>query len=170
MKATCLLLMQNLFPVPERQNKNNNYKYVYAYNTKSHSMLSQLRKQNTKITFAGVHQQFDTQLHTYIIHSLIIPTNIPAANDVEGRYTGFTLSICLSVHPSFSSVDHPCLLCILNNTSWIHFKFTHVINQLQKMCSVLSFWKKTYIWNFADFFLFHNLTHHVLASSGFQDM
>ena len=34
-----------------------------------------------------------------------------------------------------------CPLCISHNTSRIHFIVMHIINQLRKVCCVLSFWK-----------------------------
>ena len=58
---------------------------------------------------------------------------IPSLNEVEeGTNTGFTLSICPSVHLWTES----CLLCIFHNTQGIHFIFTHLIKHLQKVCHV----------------------------------
>ena len=54
----------------------------------------------------------------------------PPLNKVEGGYTGFTLSVSLSVHLWTESF----LLCIFYNTQWIHLIFTHLIKQLQKVC------------------------------------
>ena len=41
-----------------------------------------------------------------------------------------------------------CLLCNFHNTSRIHFIFTHLIKQLQKVCHVLSFFAKFQQLNF----------------------
>ena len=53
----------------------------------------------------------------------------PASTKLKGGYTGFTLSICPSVHPSVCpSVrlwTELCPLCIFNNTCQIHFIFAH---------------------------------------------
>ena len=58
----------------------------------------------------------------------------PRFNEVERGYTGFTSSICLSVCPSVCLWTESCPLCIFNNTRRIHFIFTHLIKQLQKVC------------------------------------
>ena len=53
-------------------------------------------------------------------------------------YTGFTLSLRLSLCPFVCGWKlYP--LCIFHNISEIHFTLTYLINQLQKMCCVLSF-------------------------------
>ena len=69
-----------------------------------------------------------------------------------GAYTGFTLSVrlftppsvCLSALPSVCLsvclLMKSCLFCIFHSTSQIHFIFTHLISQLQKVCHMLSFW------------------------------
>ena len=41
--------------------------------------------------------------------------------------------------PSVRLYTKSCPLCISHNTSQIHFKFAHLINQVQKVCHVLSF-------------------------------
>ena len=70
-------------------------------------------------------------------------------HQLQWSWKGFHL-VRPSVHPSI----HPsvclsiclgmelCSLCIFHNTCQIHFIFTHLINQLEKVCGVLSFlWK-----------------------------
>ena len=55
--------------------------------------------------------------------------------EVERGYTGFTLSVCLSVRLWTKS----CPLCIfynMYNIIQIHFIFAHLIKQLQKVCHV----------------------------------
>ena len=47
---------------------------------------------------------------------------IPPLNEVEGCYTGFTLSVCPSVRLQTES----CPLCILYNTRRIHLMITHL--------------------------------------------
>ena len=42
-------------------------------------------------------------------------------------------------------------LCIFHNNSRIHIIFIHLIKQLQKVCRVLTFFKNSKIWIFADF-------------------
>ena len=54
----------------------------------------------------------------------------PASTKVKGEYTGFTLSVHLSVRPSVRLWTESCPFCILHNTSRIHFKCTHLIKQL----------------------------------------
>ena len=44
----------------------------------------------------------------------------------------------LPVFPYFRLWTEECLLCIFHNTSQILIIFTHVINQLQKVCAMLS--------------------------------
>ena len=56
----------------------------------------------------------------------------PASTKLKGGYSGFTLSICPSVHLWTKS----CSLSIFNNTHQIHFIFAHLIKQLQKVCHV----------------------------------
>ena len=53
----------------------------------------------------------------------------PHFNFVEAGYTGFTLSVCPSVHQSIRPSVHlwteSCPLCIFNNTHQIHYIFAH---------------------------------------------
>ena len=49
-------------------------------------------------------------------------------NEVEGWYTGFSSSFCLSVH----LWTETCPLCIFYNTRRIRFMFIHLIKQPQK--------------------------------------
>ena len=44
--------------------------------------------------------------------------------------------ILVSPCPSVRLWTESCPLCIFNNTCWIHFIFTHLIKQLQKVCHV----------------------------------
>ena len=62
-------------------------------------------------------------------------------NEVEG---GIFVSPC----PLWTE---SCPLCIFHNTSHIHFTFTHLINQLPKVCRVLSVVKNSKIWIFCQF-------------------
>ena len=55
-----------------------------------------------------------------------------------GYYTCFTLSVLLSVRPSVGRIVL-APLCIFHSTSWIHLILTYLINQLRKVCRVLSF-------------------------------
>ena len=52
------------------------------------------------------------------------------------------LSVCPSIRlfvcPSVCLWTELCLLCIFYNTCWIHFIFTHLIKQFQKVCRMLS--------------------------------
>ena len=68
---------------------------------------------------------------------------------LEGVYTGYTLTVCpfvcQYVHPSVRLWTESCPLCIFHNTSQIHFIFTHLINQLQKLCRMLIYIKKFHI-------------------------
>ena len=64
---------------------------------------------------------------------IIIP---PASTKLKGGYTGFTSSVRPSVCPSVHLWTKPCPLCIVHNTSRIHFIFAHLIKQLQKVCRV----------------------------------
>ena len=63
----------------------------------------------------------------------------PHFNEVERGVYWFhvvRLPVRPSVRPSARLWTESCLLCIFNNTSRIHFIFTHLIRQLQKMCRV----------------------------------
>ena len=80
------------------------------------------------------------------------------------NYTGFTLSVRLSVCPCL--LTKWCPLCTFHNTSQIHFLFTQLINQLHKMCHMLFFFKMSF--NFADFLKFHNYIYNLLSSAGCQ--
>ena len=61
-------------------------------------------------------------------------------------YTGFILSLCMFVCPSVLLWTELCLLCIFHNTY-----FTHITNQLQKVCHLLSFYNDSKIWIFVKF-------------------
>ena len=76
------------------------------------------------------------------------PPPHPIPNEVEGGFTGFTLPVC----PSVRLWAESCPQCIIQNTNCIHFIFTDLINQLQKVCRVLSFVTNSKIWNFGNFF------------------
>ena len=62
----------------------------------------------------------------------------PASMNLKGGYIGFILTVRLSVLLWMKS----CPFCILNNTCRIHFIFTHLIKQLQKVYHVQSALKK----------------------------
>ena len=64
---------------------------------------------------------------------IIIP---PASTKLKGGYTGFTLSVRLSICLSVRLWTESCSLCIFNNTHRIHFIFAHIIKQLQKVCGM----------------------------------
>ena len=83
---------------------------------------------------------------------------IPPLNEVEGGYTGFTLSAFPSVCLFIRLWTECCPLCIFHNTIRVHFIFRHLINQLQKVCHLLSFVKNSKIWIFRNFFKFAPLT------------
>ena len=68
----------------------------------------------------------------------------PRFNEVERGYTGFTMSVCPSVHLWTES----CPLCIFKNTCPIHFIFAHLIKQLQKVCHISSLFRNSKILNF----------------------
>ena len=61
-----------------------------------------------------------------------------ASTKLKGGYTGFTLSVrlsvCPSVHPSVRLWTESCPPCIFDNTRRIHFIFAHLIKQ--KVCRV----------------------------------
>ena len=63
-------------------------------------------------------------------------------------------SVCPSIRPSRIL----CLLCSAYSSGWIHFIFTHLIKQPQKVCRVLSFSQNLKIWNFGNFSKFVTLT------------
>ena len=73
-------------------------------------------------------------------------------NEVVGGYIGFTPSVRLSVRPSVCPSRIPCPLCSAYSSSWIHFIFTHLIEQLQKVCRMESFLQNFKIWIFGIFF------------------
>ena len=54
-------------------------------------------------------------------------------------YTGFTLSVRLSILLSLCLQTKSCRLCIAHNTCQIHFIFRHLICQFQKVCCMLGF-------------------------------
>ena len=59
-----------------------------------------------------------------------------------------------SVRPSICLWTESCPLSIFYNTNQIHFIFTYLIHQLNKVCRVLSWWKIPKIWTFNNFFKF----------------
>ena len=69
-------------------------------------------------------------------------------NEVVGGYIGFTPSVRPSV-PRPSRIT--CPLCSIYSSDWIHFIFTHLIKQLQKVCRVSSFKCKFQNLNFWQF-------------------
>ena len=88
--------------------------------------------------------------HGWIITFHII---IPPTQRSWRGCTGFNLFACLSVRLWTES----CPPCIFPNSRLIHFIFTHLIKQLQKMCSVY-FFQNSQIWSFGEFFNFVTLT------------
>ena len=78
----------------------------------------------------------------------------PHFNEVEEGEYWFHL-VCPSVCLSVCLWTEWCPLCIFHNTSWIHFIFTHLINQV---CRVLRFLKNSKIRIFGNFFNIFTLT------------
>ena len=80
---------------------------------------------------------FGTDIFSHLLYPLL--------NEVEGGGGGggvywfhlVSLSVCPSVCPSVCLWTESCQLYIFYNTRWIHFIFTYLIKQLQKVCSVL---------------------------------
>ena len=81
-------------------------------------------RQQKKIGFSS---NFATVVKRDSPSLIIIP---PASTKLKGRYTGFTLSVCLPLRLWTES----CPLCIFNNTHHIHIILVHLIKQLQKVC------------------------------------
>ena len=63
-------------------------------------------------------------------------------------------SVRLSVRPS----RIPCPLCNAYSSGWIHFIYTRLIKQLQKVCRMYSFLQNLKIWIFGNFLKFVTLT------------
>ena len=76
----------------------------------------------------------------------------PPSTKLKVGYTGFT-SIRLSVRLWTES----CPLCNFHNISQIHFIFTHLIKQLQKVCQVLFIFAKFQNLSFWQIFQICNL-------------
>ena len=51
---------------------------------------------------------------------------------------------------------------MFHNTSWIHFIFTHLMNNFQKVCHVSRCFKNSKIWIFAEFFTYLVMTQHIV--------
>ena len=77
---------------------------------------------------------------THLSSSVDLRKWISLYNKVVGGYIGFTLS----VRPSRIT----CPLCSAYSSGWIHFIFTHLIKQLQKVCCVSKFLAKFQNLNF----------------------
>ena len=63
---------------------------------------------------------------------VLYPLPYPLPTKLRGC-TDFTYSLRLSVRPSVCVQTKSCPLCIFHNTCRIHFIFTHLIKQLQKV-------------------------------------
>ena len=68
----------------------------------------------------------------YLFDMQIIFIIPPASTKLKGEYTGFTLSVSLSVR----LWTELCPLCIFNNTCQTHLIFAHLIKTLQNVCRV----------------------------------
>ena len=79
---------------------------------------------------------------------------IKGGGGVVHLVSGFTLP----VGPFVRLWTESCPLCIIHNISRIHFIFTDVINQLQKVCRALSFVTNSNLLIFGNFFKFSPLT------------
>ena len=80
----------------------------------------------------------------------------PSLNKVEG---GILFSHCPSVRPSVCEQNRVRAVSSTNNdnTRRIHFMFTHLIKQLQKVCRVYRFFfQNSKVWSFDSFFLICN--------------
>ena len=62
------------------------------------------------------------------------------------------ISLSLSIRPSVCLWTESYPLCIFYNTCRIHFIFTHLIKQLQKMCRVQCFRQNKKNWSFGKLF------------------
>ena len=79
----------------------------------------------------------------------------PAQRSCMGVYWfhSVRLSVPPSVRPSVL-----CRLCSAYSSGWIHFIFTHLIKQLQKVCCMESFLQNFKIWICVNFLKFVTLT------------
>ena len=91
----------------------------------------------------------------YVMKILLL---YPRTTKLLGGYTGFTPSVRPSVRLSVRPSRIPCPLCSTCSFGWIHFIFTHLIKQLQKVCRVWSFLQNFKICIFGNFFKFVTLT------------
>ena len=83
----------------------------------------------------------------------------PPHNEVVGGYIGFTPSVRPSVRPSVPRPSRiTCPLCSAYSSGWIHFIFTHLIKQLQKVCRVSSSLQNFKIRIFGNFLKYVTLT------------
>ena len=100
-------------------------------------------------------------------HVIITP-----ANEVGLCWFHFVHSfVCMSIHLPIRVKTKSCLLCIFHKTSGIHFIFTHWINQHQMVrCVICQVILKILKLLSLQIFLFHDLAHHFLASSGWDIM
>ena len=93
------------------------------------------------------------QLHLIMFYSLKTMLSIWSWRGVNWCHL-----VSLSTRWSARLWTESCPLCIFHNTSQIHFIFTHHINQLQKVCRVLSHVQNYKIQNFVKFFKFATFT------------
>ena len=109
------------------------------------------------ITYRRRCQEFGLQQSTKIVcrqrgMQLVLPYNKPdylTCNPTSRHGTGYTFTWRRpTVEPVWVYWFHfvrpwteLCPLCIFYNTDRIHYTCTHLINQLQKVCRVLSFMK-----------------------------
>ena len=80
-----------------------------------------------------------------------------ASPDTYIKYA-IQMFVCLSVRMWTES----CLLCNFYDTSHIHFIFTHLIKQLQKVCHMLSFLHNSLTW---DLIWINNMGNHGMVFS-----
>ena len=118
---------------------------------------SHFADESFKCFFVNEMLEFQLKFHWSLflmVQLTISHYHTPAQWSCWGGYTGFTLSVRPSVRPS----RIPCPLCSTCSFGWIHFIFTHLIKQLQKVCRVWSFLQNFKICIFGNFFKFVTLT------------
>ena len=95
------------------------------------------------------------QLYPWILQGYLYPRTTKLYG---GILVSLVLSVCLSVCASVHPSHIPCSLCSTYSSSWIHFLYIHLIEQLQKVCHVWCFLQNFKTWIFGIFFKFVTLT------------
>ena len=146
--------MLSLYPLLQQSWKGFTFSFCPSVCPRTESCLLCIFHSTSQIHFIFTHLTNHLQKVCFMLLFLYPPPR----NEVE-RWVYWFHGVRLSVRPSICLWTESCPLCKFHNTSQIHFIFTCLFKQLQKVRCVLVVlvFVNSKIWNFGNLFYFRLL-------------